>query len=283
MKLAVLGSGSRGNSTLVACGETRVLVDVGLSARETARRLDSLGIRAESVTGIVVTHDHGDHTRGVGVFSRRFGTPVYLTRPTGEACAKLLKGTVPLRFYEPGRDFEVGTLRVEPFMTAHDAVDPVAVTVTSPRSGARVGIATDLGRPTAGIRHSLSGCDFLVLEANHDERMLRSGPYPASVQARIASSHGHLSNHAAADFARELLHPKLLGIFLAHLSQECNRAELAYRVVRECLEDAGWKGFLEVAGQDEPTRLIDIDELRLGQSQPQLSLFPESGSEADQP
>ena len=281
MKIAVLGSGSRGNSTLLASGATRLLVDVGFSAREAARRLDILGIKAESVTGIVVTHDHGDHARGVGVFSRRYGTPIYLTRRTGEACSGLLNGKEPLRFYEPGRAFEVGTLRVEPFMTAHDAVDPVAVTVTSPRSGARVGIATDLGRPTAGIRHSLSGCDFLVLEANHDEQMLRSGPYPASVQARIASSHGHLSNHAAADFARELLHPGLLGIFLAHLSQECNRAELAHRVVRENLEATGWKGLLEVAGQDEPTRLIDIDELRIERGRPRLSLFPEAGSEAD--
>ena len=281
MKIAVLGSGSRGNSTLLASGATRILVDVGLSAREAARRLDSLGIEAESVTGIVVTHEHGDHTRGVGVFSRRFGTPIHLTHPTGEACARLLNGKEPLRFYQPGRPFEVGTLRVEPFMTVHDAADPVAVTVTCPRSGARVGIATDLGRPTAGIRHSLSGCDFLVLEANHDEQMLRSGPYPASVQARIASSHGHLSNHAAADLARELLHPRLLGIFLAHLSQECNRAELAHRVVRESLEAAGWKGLLEVATQDEPTRLVDLDELRLERGQPRLSLFPGSGSEAD--
>ena len=95
----------------------------------------SLGIAAESVTGIVVTHEHGDHTRGVGVFSRRFGTPIHLTHPTGEACARLLNGKEPLRFYQPGRPFEVGTLRVEPFMTVHDAADPVAVTVTCPRSG----------------------------------------------------------------------------------------------------------------------------------------------------
>ena len=120
-----------------------------------------------------------------------------------------------------------------------------------------------------------------MLEANHDEQMLRSGPYPASVQARIASSHGHLSNHAAADLARELLHPRLLGIFLAHLSRECNRAELAHRVVRESLEAAGWKGLLEVATQDEPTRLVDLDELRLERGQPRLSLFPGTGSEAD--
>ena len=283
MKVAVLGSGSRGNAVLVADGTTRILVDVGLSARQAARRLDTLGIAADSIAAIVVTHDHGDHTRGVGVYSRRFGTPVYITRPTGEACAKLFRGGEPVRHYGAGRAFAIGTLRVEPFTTAHDAVDPVAVAVTGTRSGTRIGIATDLGRPTAGVRHSLSGCDFLVLEANHDEQMLRDGPYPASVQARIASSHGHLSNHAAADFARELLHPDLVGIFLAHLSQECNRPGLARRVVREGLAEAGWRGFLQVAGQDEPTPLVDIVELRRARGRRQLSLFSPGGSEADQP
>lgn len=273
MKIAILGSGSRGNAITLESEGTRVLIDTGLSGRETVRRLEALEIEPESVDAIVVTHEHRDHTRGVGVFSRRFGTPVYLTRATGEACRELFRGTEPLRFYEPGRVFEVGDLRMEPFLTSHDAVDPVAVTVTAGRCGTRVGIATDLGRPTAGIRHSLSGCDFLVLEANHDEEMLRSGPYPASVQARIASSHGHLSNHAAAGFALELLHPRLLGIFLAHVSQECNEVELADRVVRQALARAGWRGFLEVARQDEPTRLIDIGELRRERSQGQLSLF----------
>ena len=283
MKVAVLGSGSRGNAVLVADGKTRILVDVGLSARQAARRLDTLGIAPDSIAAIVVTHDHGDHTRGVGVYSRRFGTPVYITRPTSEACARLFRGGEPVRHYGAGRPFAVGTLRVEPFTTAHDAVDPVAVAVTGTRSGTRIGIATDLGRPTAGVRHSLSGCDFLVLEANHDEQMLRDGPYPPSVQARIASSHGHLSNHAAADFARELLHPDLVGIFLAHLSQECNRPGLASRVVRESLAEAGWSGFLQVAGQDEPTPLVDTVELHRARGRRRVSLSIPGGSEADQP
>ena len=162
---------------------------------------------------------------------------------------------------------------MDPFLTVHDAVDPVAVTITGTRCGIRIGVATDLGRPSAGIRHSLRGCDFLVLEANHDEGLLRAGPYPPSVQGRIASSHGHLSNHAAAGFAKELLHPRLAGIFLAHLSGDCNRPELACQVVGSALRKAGWKGFLEVAPQHEPTPFVDVRELHIRREGGQLSLL----------
>jgi len=273
MKIAVLGSGSQGNATILISGSTSVLIDAGLSSAQLGKRLMHLGIDPSSVAAIVVTHNHRDHSRGSGVFARKHGTPVYLTRATNSACGQLFRGSERIEHYEPGRSFTIGDLRVDPFLTVHDAVDPVAITVTGTRCGTRVGIATDLGRPTAGIRHSLSGCHFLVLEANHDEGMLRAGPYPASVQARIASSHGHLSNHAAAGFARELLHPRLSGIFLAHLSRKCNRPELARNAVRGTLRKAGWNGFLEVATQDEPTRLVDIGELRLQDGSGQLSLF----------
>jgi phosphoribosyl 1,2-cyclic phosphodiesterase len=238
-----------------------------------AERLEILSVSPESIEAIVVTHEHGDHTRGIGVFARKFGTPIYLTEGTARACASLLKGTETVHSYTPGASFLIGELRIDPFLTVHDAVDPVAITVTGVRCGTRVGIATDLGRPTAGIRHSLSNCDFLILEANHDEELLRTGSYPSSVQARIASSHGHLSNHAAAAFARELLHPRLAGIFLAHLSEECNRPELARKVVEGELRSAGWRGFLEVARQDAPTVLVDIPDLHLRRSAGQLSLL----------
>jgi phosphoribosyl 1,2-cyclic phosphodiesterase len=273
VRIAVLGSGSRGNAILVASDRTRILVDAGFSGRQMERRLRAVGVEPDTVDALVVTHEHGDHTRGVGVFARRFGTPLYMTPATRDACASLLRGSETIHPYSAGRPFSVGDLRVDPFLTVHDAVDPVAVTVTGTRCGTRIGVATDLGRPSAGVRHSLSRCDFLILEANHDETLLRNGPYPASVQGRIASSHGHLSNHAAAGFARELLHPRLVGIFLAHLSGECNRPELARQVVGRELRRAGWKGFLEVAPQDEPTRLVDVRALHLAREGGQLSLL----------
>ncbi len=273
MKLAVLGSGSRGNATLLGSGGRWILVDAGFSGKQVEERLDTLDVPVNGVEGIVVTHEHVDHTRGIGVLARRYGIPLYMTPGTREACAHLLKGTESVVEYRPGRSFRVAGLTVAPFLTVHDAVDPVAVTVSGPECGSRVGLAMDLGRPTAQIRHSLRDCHFLVLEANHDERLLREGPYPPTVQARIASSHGHLSNHAAAQFARELLHPGLAGIILAHLSQECNRPELARRVIRDALTTAGFRGYLGVARQDQPTDLMDLTRLRSANGSDQLTLF----------
>ncbi len=149
----------------------------------------------------------------------------------------------------------------------------MAVAVEDRTTGIRVGIATDLGRPTAQVRHALRQCDALVLEANHDEVLLREGPYPWAVKERIASSHGHLSNEAAARLAVELLHPRLAGVVLAHLSVECNRPELAERVVGTALREAGYRGLLRVASQDEPTELLDLTLLRARLESPQLPLL----------
>ncbi len=273
MKVSVLGSGSSGNATLVWAGNTRVLVDAGFSGKDLARRLTTLGVDPDRIDAIVVTHDHGDHTRGIGIFARRHDTALYMTEPTRQACAGLLKGTEQIEIYRPGRPFLIGDVRVEPFITVHDAADPVAVTLVDECTGLRLGVATDLGRPTSQIRHALSGCDFLILEANHDEVLLHTSPYPVSVRRRIASSHGHLSNQAAARFATELLHPRLAGVVLAHLSKECNRPALAEEIVRGALEKAGWQGHLEVARQDEPTALLDVEELRFRSGPSQLSLL----------
>jgi phosphoribosyl 1,2-cyclic phosphodiesterase len=232
-----------------------------------------LGVEPEAVHAIVITHDHGDHTRGAGVFARRHGTPLYMTDRTREACDGLLRGQEEVHTYRPGHPFTVGDIRVEPFITVHDAADPVGVAVVDERTGLRMGVATDLGRPTAQIRHALEGCDLLVLEANHDEILLRTSAYPWSVKRRIASSHGHLSNEAAARFALELLHPRLAGIVLAHLSNECNRPELARTVVGAALEGAGWSGHLEVARQEEPTDWLDVEELRLRAGPEQMSFL----------
>jgi phosphoribosyl 1,2-cyclic phosphodiesterase len=273
VKVAVLGSGSGGNSVLVCAGDTHVLIDAGFSARALADRLESVGVGAHAIDAIVVTHDHRDHTKGVGVFARRHSTPIHMTHGTRRACADLLSGDEEVVPYGPGRPFQVGRLRVEPFLVVHDAADPAGITVVDEGSGLRMGIATDLGRPTAQTRHALSACDLLVLEANHDEVLLHTGPYPSSVKRRIASSHGHLSNQAAARLATELLHPRLAAVVLAHLSEECNRPILAERVVGDALRKKGWTGHIEVATQDRPTRLLDLEDLRLRLGPAQLSLL----------
>jgi len=258
---------------LVWAGNTRVLVDAGFSGRAIAERLTSIGVDPDSIAGIIVTHEHGDHTTGIGVYARRHGTPLYMTERTRAACAKLLRGQEDFVEIEPGRPFLVGDLRVEPFLTVHDAVDPMGVALVDECTGLRVGIATDLGRPNAHIRLALRECDLLILEANHDEVMLHASHYPPAVKQRISSSHGHLSNQAAAQLSTELLHPRLAAVVLAHLSKECNRPALALQVVGDALERVGWKGHLEVAQQNTPTALLDIEELRRRTGPHQFSLL----------
>ena len=144
----------------------------------------------------------------------------------------------------------------------HDAADPVAIAVRHVENGCKLGIATDLGRPTATVRAALRNCHVLVLEANHDEAMLWNGPYPWSVKQRIASSHGHLSNRASADLARELYHPALSSVILAHLSAHCNTGTIARAVIEKILDRIGYAGAVSVAPQDTPMETIDVMALR---------------------
>ncbi len=273
MRVTVLGSGSTGNATLVEADGVRILVDAGFSGRDLERRLRSIEVEPETLTAIVVTHEHGDHTRGMGVLARRFALPLYLTEKTRVACRRLLRGDERVHAYSGMRAFEIGPFRVQPFLTVHDAIDPIAITVSHTPSGLKMGVATDLGRPTAAVRHSLSECDLLVLEANHDEAMLWAGPYPWSVKQRIASSHGHLSNRASAELARELLHQRLAGVVLAHLSEHCNHGSLAEEVVGLALEAAGFRGYLTVAPQERPLEPVDVADLRRRSGPEQLALL----------
>jgi phosphoribosyl 1,2-cyclic phosphodiesterase len=258
MRVTVLGSGSVGNATLVEAGDVRILIDAGFSGRDMERRLNTVDVDPTTLSAIVITHDHGDHTRGMGVLARRFNLPLYLTPRTQTACVSLLNGTEDVRHYGSTAPFTLGALEVRPFLTVHDAVDPVAITVRDIESGARLGIATDLGRPTAPVRAELAGCHMIVLEANHDDALLWSGPYPWSVKQRIASSHGHLSNRAAGQLARELFHAGLSHVVLAHLSEHCNHGELAKESVGAALSRMRYRGTLAVAPQDQPMEPIEV-------------------------
>jgi phosphoribosyl 1,2-cyclic phosphodiesterase len=258
VRVTVLGSGSGGNALLVESGDERLLVDAGFSGRDLERRLDAAGVPPRSISGLLITHDHRDHTLGMGIFARRWGVPLYLTEPTRQACRRLLDGTERVRGYRAAHPFAIGPLRIHPFLTVHDAVDPVAVTITENATGARLGIATDLGRPTAAVRHALSGCHLLVLEANHDEILLRDSPYPWAVKQRIASSHGHLSNRAAGELAVEVWNPALSRVILAHLSERANSPELAAETVGRALARRRFGGVVEVASQSQPLAPVEV-------------------------
>ena len=196
-----------------------------------------------------------------------------MTPATRQACTPLLRGEESWQKL-CATGLAVADLTIEPIPTCHDAVDPVAIIVHHASSGLRIGIATDLGRPTTPIRNALRGCSFLVLEANHDERMLRESSYPWRVKQRIGGSRGHQSNALAASLAAELAHPRLGGILLAHLSHECNDPALAFARVAEGLVPTRFDGILTVAEQDEPSERFNVCELvRARTVGPQLSLF----------
>ncbi|MBT8479211.1 MAG: MBL fold metallo-hydrolase, partial [Gemmatimonadetes bacterium] len=212
---------------------------------------------------------------GVGIAARRWHWPLYLTPATERACLSLLRGVETVRHYEGEVPFELGEVRIHPSSTCHDAADPVALTILDPDSGLKLGVATDLGRATTPVRNALAGCNFVVLESNHDEIMLRESPYPWSVKQRIGGSRGHLSNRLAADLAADLLHPALGGFLLAHLSDECNAPSAAMQQARKRLARKGYRGMVDVAPQDRPSPLYDVaalvDVARNGG--PQLRLF----------
>jgi phosphoribosyl 1,2-cyclic phosphodiesterase len=273
LKVTILGSGSRGNAVLIEAEGVRLLVDAGFSGRDLERRLAAVEVDPHSLSALLITHDHSDHTRGMGVAARRWGIPLYLTERTRVACSSLLDGTENLRTYGTDRPLEIDGLVVTPFLTVHDAVDPVAVTVTEAASGDKLGIATDLGRATATVRHALQGCHLLVLESNHDEVLLRESPYPWSVKARIGGSHGHLSNRAAAELMSELYHGELCAVVLAHLSEQANDPILAKEVVGETLRHLRFKGSVDVAPQEVPLAQIDVGRLRMERRPAQLSLL----------
>jgi phosphoribosyl 1,2-cyclic phosphodiesterase len=254
--LYVLGSGSRGNSFAVESDGVAVLVDAGFSAREIERRAETSGLPLERVAAIVLTHEHGDHACGAARLARRLGAPV-LTAPGTWARLACAMKTAEHRAIGLCGQAEVGPFTVTACPTSHDAAEPLAVALHA-RDGASVGVAYDLGRPTAAVRYLLRNLTALVLEANYDEVQLRTSSYPPVVQRRIAGSGGHLSNRAAAELLGELHHPGLGVVVLAHLSRQCNTADHARATVAPALRRVGFAGGLHVAEQDAPLPPIPV-------------------------
>lgn len=258
MRLFVLGSGSRGNCFAVESDGCSILLDAGFSAREIERRADAAGLELARVVGIALTHEHGDHAAGAPRLARRLGVPVLTAPGTWNRLAHRMRQAT---HHGIGLEtaLELGPFRLRACPTSHDAAEPLALAVRA-GDGTSVGIAYDLGRPTAGVRYLLRDRTALVLEANYDEVALRASGYPPVVQRRIAGSGGHLSNRAAADLLAELHHPGLSVVVLAHLSQRCNTADDARAAVTPALRRVGFVGALHVAPQDVPLPPIEIAE-----------------------
>jgi phosphoribosyl 1,2-cyclic phosphodiesterase len=247
MNLWVLGSGSSGNAILVETERSRILVDAGFARRILKHRLAFAGVDPESIEAVVVTHEHGDHIKGVESAARKWGWTIVSTAGTRMMCpdwAGLRAILTPRKSSVVVGDFHIETVPV-----SHDANEPIAVIVTSLRDGTRAGIVYDLGYVTESVSRSLDKLDILVLEANHDEAMLRAGPYPPSLQRRIAGNFGHLSNRVAARTASQSIHAGLNNIVLAHLSEKCNNPRTALATVGDALRRARFKGRLTASSQ----------------------------------
>jgi phosphoribosyl 1,2-cyclic phosphodiesterase len=245
LSVCVLASGSRGNAIHIDDGETALLIDAGLSGVELQRRMDQKGLNPKNITAILVSHEHSDHIQGVGVLSRRFKLPVYINEGTRLATGSSLGKLTTVKSFTCGHTFSVDSLTIHPFSISHDAEDPAGFTIGS--NGCKVGIATDLGIVTGVVKTHLTACNILIIEANHDPKMLIDGPYPWPLKQRIQGRSGHLSNADTAELLQQLLHENLSHVILAHVSEENNTPEKALQTVEEALNGSQVK--VHVASQ----------------------------------
>jgi phosphoribosyl 1,2-cyclic phosphodiesterase len=244
VSVSMLASGSRGNCALVSSASTKILVDAGISCRETFKRMKALGDDPHSLSAILITHEHSDHVYGLAVLAKKLRIPVFMTGATHQAWSRAMRnqnGEKPqlekFERFESGHSFQVGDIAVRPFTIPHDAADPVGFTFRA--DGIKVGVATDLGYIPLSVRDHLRGCDVLVVESNHDVEMLRVGPYPWSVKQRVMSRVGHLSNLALADFFSNDYDNNATFVVLAHLSEQNNHPEIARREAEKALSTRG--------------------------------------------
>lgn len=256
MRVAVLGSGSRGNCIAVANHRTTILIDAGYGARTIRKHLEALSFPTE-VVALLVTHEHGDHSRGVRSVSRKFECPVRASNGTIAALKSKFED-LDARPISPHRVEAIGQFRITACHISHDAAEPLALLVEGTSNGASVAVAHDLGRPTAALKYLVRQASCLIVESNYDEVMLRSGPYPVSVQHRIAGSAGHLSNRTAGQFLSEVVGSHTTDVFLTHLSDNCNTPQLALSTIRAALKGTCFAGRITVATQGTPAGPVTV-------------------------
>ncbi len=258
MRFVVLGSGSGGNAAVVECGGLRLMIDAGLSAKQLSLRLQQVGIDPASLNGVLLTHEHGDHVRGLKVFLKQNPLPVYTTAATARVVREAGIDGGQWKIFEAGQAFTLGAVSVETFAIQHDAVDPVGFVVGD--ASRRLGFLSDAGFVTRSMTERLRGLRGLFVEANYDEQLLEADTKrPWSIKQRISSRHGHLSNHQVAELIREIAHPALGRIVLGHLSSDCNTPEIILTRLQTCLRESGHAHVdLQCAGQHEPSAWFDL-------------------------
>lgn len=264
MRVCTIASGSSGNCIYVGTDQTHLLIDAGVSGKKIEQGLNEIGLTGKDVDALLVTHEHQDHIKSLGVLSRRLGMPIYTSEKTYAAAAKDSRmGKIPEGLLHPvqaDRQFTVGDIQVKAFSTSHDAVDPLGFRMES--NGKSFAVATDLGCYNDYIIRHLQNLDVLLLESNHDVHMLEVGVYPYYLKQRILSDKGHLSNESAGQLLGNVLHDNMRNILLGHLSKENNYPALAYETVcseitfGECPYKAG-DFRIDIAKRDQAGELIE--------------------------
>jgi phosphoribosyl 1,2-cyclic phosphodiesterase len=260
MKLCVLGSGSKGNAVLMQAGTTRVLVDAGFSARTIAKRLSAIGVDPRSIEALVITHEHDDHAKGAVSCAKKWGWQIYATEGTKGASLGLAEADT--RSVASNGTIAIGDIEIRTVAVSHDAEEPIAIVATGKPNGVRAAIVYDLGVVTETVANAIERVEILILESNHDGEMLRNGPYPVSVQRRIAGREGHLSNRSAALAAAACAHPGLAHVVLAHLSEVNNTPRLAFETMERVLKRTVFRGQITPGAQDAPSRTISAAKAR---------------------
>ena len=279
VQFTILGSGSSGNCAYVETENCRILIDAGFSPRQIRARLASIGKTPENLSAILITHEHSDHIAGILGLADKFHIPVYCNRGTQDGTIWALKtkwdskkkpafegadGTAHLkakidwRLFDTGGSFEIGDVGIETFSIPHDAQDPVGYILRT--ASGNIGFATDLGHVTKLVLERIRHANVLVLESNHDVKMLQDCPRRSwALKQRILGRHGHLSNATAAETAAQIMSDELKHLYLAHLSRECNKPELAQHVMAEQLHHIGATHVrLHIAAQDMPGPPLDL-------------------------
>ena len=256
MKICSLASGSKGNCLYLETGETRVLIDAGLSLRETLLRMEEVGIDSSSIHAVLVTHEHIDHIRSAGSFARKLNVPVFASHLVHAKAAKYFKKT-QVNEFESGSVITFRDVLIDPVPITHDSCDPVGFVIES-REG-RSASVTDLGIVTHLVIEKLRGCRFLNLESNHDVDMLMNGPYPWELKQRIKSRHGHISNEESLGLLHELAHEGLEALIMAHLSEVNNHPEHVLRTTESFLCDQNvCAPSIVIGDQLRASRVIEI-------------------------
>lgn len=238
MRFCSFASGSSGNCEYIGNGQTNIILDAGISTKRIVKGLEEVNVAPENIDGIIVTHEHSDHIKGLLIYESKYNIPLYATEETLKAIDRYDKDnridTSLFHPVKPDREFIIGSMSVKPFSTSHDARDSVCYTISD--GNVKIGMATDLGTYDNYVLSNLKESDLLFIEANYDVAMLQAGKYPFSLKKRILSEYGHLSNDMSAKLILQLLGRKVKHVFLAHLSKENNYPELAYESVKYDLE-----------------------------------------------